>query len=109
MACVANATPQPLSPQETDLLPVIHMDMRAPEPVGTSAENLTLTGIRSRNSEPIATRYTDYSIPTHLPTRRLVVLLNALLRHHTLVPLRLLGFTESQAQILEILPHYSKH
>ena len=56
---VFNAMPRPLYPRE-----------RASEPVWTGAEILALTGVRTPIHQPIASHYTEYTIPetstTHL-------------------------------------------
>jgi len=57
--CVINVMPRPLYPRE-----------RISEPVWTGAESLALTGVRTPIRQPLASRYTEYTIPatstTHL-------------------------------------------
>ena len=62
---MVNATPRSLYSPERDSVPIVQEAGWAPGPVWTGAENLVSTGIRSRTVQPVASRYTDYTIPTH--------------------------------------------
>jgi hypothetical protein len=44
---VVNATTRPLYPREREPVPIVQVAGRAPGPVGTAAENLAPTGVRS--------------------------------------------------------------
>ena len=52
-----------------DPVPIVQEAGWGPGPVWTGAENVALTGIRSRNVQPVASRYTDCAIPAHLAVR----------------------------------------
>jgi hypothetical protein len=52
MGCVIGATLRPLYPQERDPVPILQEDGWASEPIGTVAEKLTLTEIRSPDHSP---------------------------------------------------------
>ena len=58
-----SVTPRPLFTPGKDPVPVVQEAGWAPGPVWTGAENLTTTGIRSSETvNPVASRYTNYSI-----------------------------------------------
>ena len=44
-------------------VPIVQEAGWAPRPVWRGGENLTLTGIRSRTIQHLASRYTDYAVP----------------------------------------------
>ena len=45
-----------------DPIPIVQEAGWASGPVWTGAENLALTGIRSRTVQPVGSRYTDYAL-----------------------------------------------
>ena len=62
---VVNATPRPLYPRERDSALIVQEAGWAPGPVWTGAENLAPIGIRPKDRQPVASRYTDYALPAH--------------------------------------------
>jgi len=68
MGWVVNATPRPLYPRERDPVPIVEEAGWAPGPVGTGAENLAPTGIRSpdlpaRSESLYRLRYAPHAFP----------------------------------------------
>jgi len=62
---VVNATPRPLHPSERDLVSILHEAGWAPGRLWTGAENLaTPPGFDPRTVQSVASRRTDYDIPT---------------------------------------------
>jgi len=51
-------------PPEKNQYPLYRRSGGPPGPIWTGAENLSPTGIRSRTVQPVASRYTDWAIPT---------------------------------------------
>ena len=59
---LVNTTPQPLWPLVKDPLPIAQNALWAPGSVWKGAENLAPTGIRSPDTQPVASRYNEYVI-----------------------------------------------
>ena len=62
--------PRPLYPWETAPLPIVQEAGWASEPVWTGDESLALIGFDPRTVQPVASRYTGYTIPAALRTER---------------------------------------
>jgi hypothetical protein len=61
--CGQHHAPAAFTPGK-DLVPIVQEAGWAPEPVWTGAENLATPGFDPRTFQPVASRYTDYAIPT---------------------------------------------
>jgi hypothetical protein len=64
--CVVSITPRPPLPTGKDPVPIVQEAGWAPEPVWIGAEKLSPPGFDPRTFQPVASRYTDYSIPAAL-------------------------------------------
>jgi len=56
-----SVTIQPIFTPGKNPVPIVQEAGWAPGPVGTGAQNLAPTGIRTRTVQPVASRYTDYA------------------------------------------------
>jgi hypothetical protein len=75
MRAGVNVTPRPLYPRQRDPVRIVQEDRWILWPVWTGGKNFPLQVSDPQTVQPVASRYTDYTILSH-PTSVRVVLIN---------------------------------